>query len=161
MNAPFAISPGEIIEREPDPIEIASRPCELCGCTIEDLEELIYLRAADLIAEWERADRAIAADIGVGKDTVRRARDQGDAGASPDEDRVGLDGKSYPAKQKPKPSEEPRRRAEPYRPPESTVQAFWYVTRNHDADYLVAWLAKHPADRPHLFRIWKAKRCST
>jgi hypothetical protein len=116
-------------EREPDPIEIGPRPCQLCGCTIEDLEELIYLRAADLIAEWERADPR---------------------------DRWRHTGETAP-----KPSEEPRRRAEPYRPPESTVQAFWYVTRNHDADYLAAWLAKHPADRPHLFRIWKAKRCST
>ena len=39
---------------EPAPIEI--EPCELCGCAIEDLEELIYLRAADLIAQWERND---------------------------------------------------------------------------------------------------------
>jgi hypothetical protein len=60
-----------------------------------------------------------------------------------------------------KPRPEPPRRAEPFRPAESTVQAFWYVARNHDADYLAAWLAKHPDDRPHLFRIWKAKRCST
>jgi hypothetical protein len=42
------------VDIEPDPIEI--EPCELCGCAIEDLEELIYLRAADLIAQWERAD---------------------------------------------------------------------------------------------------------
>ncbi len=41
---------------EPEPIEIDPRACALCGYTIEDLEELIYLRAADLIAEWERAD---------------------------------------------------------------------------------------------------------
>jgi hypothetical protein len=56
MNAPFAISPGEAIEREPDPIEIDPQSCETCGCTIEDFEELIYLRAADLIAQWECAD---------------------------------------------------------------------------------------------------------
>ena len=36
------------------PIEIER--CEQCGCAIEDLEELIYLRAADLIAQWECAD---------------------------------------------------------------------------------------------------------
>jgi hypothetical protein len=41
-------------ELEPDPLEI--EPCELCGCAIEDLEELIYLHAADLVAQWERAD---------------------------------------------------------------------------------------------------------
>src|SRR5437016_9814027 len=49
MNA--IISPDQI---ESESIEI--EPCELCGCAIEDFEELIYLRAADLIAQWERAD---------------------------------------------------------------------------------------------------------
>jgi hypothetical protein len=58
----------------------------------------------------------------------------------------------------PKISAEPRRR-EAYRPAESTVQAFWYVARNHGADYLAAWLAQHPDDRPHLFKLWKAKQC--
>jgi hypothetical protein len=58
MNAPFAPAPdlpAEHVEREPDPLAI-DPPCELCGYVIEDLEELIYLRAADLIAQWERAD---------------------------------------------------------------------------------------------------------
>jgi hypothetical protein len=60
-----SIAPAGI---EPDPLEIEPAPaiesapiemkplCELYGYTIEDLEELIYLRAADLIAQWERAD---------------------------------------------------------------------------------------------------------
>jgi hypothetical protein len=30
--------------------------CELCGCAIEDFEAVIYLRAADLVAQWERDD---------------------------------------------------------------------------------------------------------
>jgi hypothetical protein len=37
-----------------DPIEIER--CERCGCAIEDLEELIFLRAADLLTQWELAD---------------------------------------------------------------------------------------------------------
>jgi hypothetical protein len=36
------------------PIEVEH--CELCGCTIEDFEEVIYLRAVDLLAQWERGD---------------------------------------------------------------------------------------------------------
>ena len=36
--------------------EASPAPCELCGQTIEDVEELIYLRASDLVAQWERAD---------------------------------------------------------------------------------------------------------
>jgi hypothetical protein len=41
---------------EPEPIEIDPPTCEHCGCVIEDLEELIYLRAADLVTQWELAD---------------------------------------------------------------------------------------------------------
>jgi hypothetical protein len=57
------------------------------------------------------------------------------------------------------PTHRPQPRPPPYRPPASTVDAFWYVVRQHDADYLARWLARHPADRPHLFKLWKAKRC--
>jgi hypothetical protein len=39
---------AEPLMREPDPIKIDPRPCKLCGYAIEDLEELIYLGAADL-----------------------------------------------------------------------------------------------------------------
>jgi hypothetical protein len=52
---------------------------------------------------------------------------------------------------------EPQRRPEPYWPAESTVQAFWYVARNHDADYLARWLADQPADAPYLLKIWERK----
>jgi hypothetical protein len=30
--------------------------CEQCGCIIEDLEEIIFARAADLLMQWELAD---------------------------------------------------------------------------------------------------------
>jgi hypothetical protein len=54
----------------------------------------------------------------------------------------------------------PPHRPEPYRPAESTVAAFRYVVSLDDPDYLAAWLAKHPADAPHLLKIWKARQCS-
>jgi hypothetical protein len=44
----------DLPEIEPASTEVEG--CELCGCAIEDLEELIYLRAADLVAQWERGD---------------------------------------------------------------------------------------------------------
>ena len=134
MNAPFCTAPGETIE--PEPIEIDPRPCQLCGLTV---------------------DRHIMVDDGDGP--IFFCADQGD--------QIGEDPPPWfeAAVLQPEMAEprhpEPRRRPEPYRPPQSTVDAFWYVTRNHDADYLAVWLDKHPADRPHLFRIWKAKRCST
>jgi hypothetical protein len=118
MNAltPAAIEPAQIeIER-----------CELCGCAIEDLEELIYLRAADLVRQWELNDP---------RDRWR-----------------------HTGERRPFVTAEARPR-ESYTPPQSTVDAFQYVLRLDDPDYLARWLADHPADAPALFEIWKSKSC--
>ena len=64
---------------------------------LEDRRPGIVIRA---IAENPAmSDRAIAAEIGVGKDTVRRARNATGADA-PVATRTGRDGKSYPARPK-------------------------------------------------------------
>lgn len=56
-------------------------------------------RAKEAIAASpSKSDRAIAADIGVSRETVRQAR-EGDNDLSPDT-RTGQDGKQYPAKTK-------------------------------------------------------------
>jgi len=44
-----------------------------------------------------------------------------------------------------------------YSTPQSTVDAFLYVVRLGDADYLSRWLAQHPLDAPHLLKIWERK----
>jgi hypothetical protein len=114
---------------EIDQIKIDPRPCELCGCTIEDLEELIYLRAADLIAEWERADPR------------DRWRHTGEA-PPPDSVRNG-------------PAPEPCRQST--RPAQSTIDAFLHLAR-HNRSRLAAWLANHPQDvRGELFKLWESK----
>jgi hypothetical protein len=56
MNAPLSMPISGATEIEADPIEIDPPTCEQCGCVIEDLEALIYLCAADLVTQWERAD---------------------------------------------------------------------------------------------------------
>jgi hypothetical protein len=48
----------------------------------------------------------------------------------------------------------------PYRTPQSTIDAFWYVVRLDDPDYLARWLALHSADAPHLHEIW-GRICTT
>ena len=108
------------------PIEIER--CEQCGCAIEDLEELIYLRAADLIAQWERADP---------RDCWRHT------GEHP-----------------PRTVETPRAAAQPSRPPQATIDAFWSVVRTKDADGIAEWLTNHPMDEKYLQKIWEQK-CST
>ena len=117
---------AEPLMREPEPIEIDPRPCELCGYAIEDLEELIYLRAADLIAQWERTDS---------RDCWRHT------GEHP-----------------PRTIETPRAAAKP--PPQSTVDAFWYVVRLDDPDYLARWLEQHPLDASALCKLWEGKNAS-
>jgi hypothetical protein len=114
------------IEIEPDdPIEIDPRSCDLCGCTIDDLEEVIYLRADDLIAEWERADP---------RDCWRHTGEQA-----------------------PRPVEPARASTQPYRTPQSTIDAFFLILRRGDQDYLTRWLAQHPLDALNLHRLWEAK----
>jgi hypothetical protein len=44
-----------------------------------------------------------------------------------------------------------------YRTPQSTVDAFFFVLRKGDADYLSRWLVGHPLDAPHLLKIWERK----
>ncbi len=45
----------------------------------------------------------------------------------------------------------------PYRTPQSTVDAFWYVVRNESPARLKCWLAEHPDDSGYLERLWEAK----
>lgn len=44
-----------------------------------------------------------------------------------------------------------------YAPADSTVDAFAFVLRLGDPAYLAAWLASHPADAPHLMKLYEAK----
>jgi hypothetical protein len=133
----------DIAELEPDPLEIDSRPCGECGCTIdrhqrvdtpegpeffcEDIEIQIHLAAADLVRQWELADR----------------RDRW----------------KHTGEQPPKASDQRTAAKQSYRTPQSTIDAFLYVVSLRDRDYLGKWLARHPADRAELLRIWKGKRC--
>ena len=69
-----------------------------CNCGAEYIRAGAFAAKA-VAANPDKSDRAIAAEIGVGKDTVRRAR-QGGANA-PTDKRTGKDGKSYPARKMP------------------------------------------------------------
>jgi hypothetical protein len=51
-----------------------------------------------------------------------------------------------------------RLQAQPYRTPQSTIDAFWYVTRLDDPEYLKRWLSQHPRDVALLQKLWEAKQ---
>jgi hypothetical protein len=105
--------------------QLAPSTCERCGCVIEDWEELIHLRAADLVTQWELAD---ARDAWQHTGAKRR-----------------------------RPTPAPTPRSQAYATPQSVIDAFLHVARNHDADYVAKWLAKHPEDIATLTKHWEAK----
>jgi hypothetical protein len=49
----------------------------------------------------------------------------------------------------------------PYRTPEATISAFWYLTTLNDPERLKAWLADRPLDAPALLKLWKARKNGT
>jgi hypothetical protein len=69
-----------------------------CNCGVSYVAKSI--RAAEAIkANPGKSDRAIAADLGIGKNTVMRARQAGPDGP-PEHERIGRDGKSYSIRQR-------------------------------------------------------------
>jgi hypothetical protein len=54
----------------------------------------------------------------------------------------------------------PPRGPEPYRTPQSVVDAFFYVLKTKDAAGIAEWLAAHPQDERYLQKILEQK-CST
>jgi hypothetical protein len=91
----------------------------------EEIERLIYLRACDLVQQWELADP---------RDRWR-----------------------YTGEQRPRTIEPAPTGAQPYRTPQATIDAFWYVASLDDPDYLKRWLAGHSRDVAALQKLWEAK----
>jgi hypothetical protein len=122
---------------ELDPIEIDQRSCELCGRTIDQHEcidhgegpEFYCYAGDDIVRLWEIADP---------RDRWRHT------GESPPD--IGS-------------RSEQIFRPEPYRTPQSTIDAFWYVERLDDPEHLARWLTDHPRDADFLLKLWKAKQC--
>src|SRR5438477_11434483 len=63
----------------------------------------------------------------------------------------------WPVLVNPQPDKSAKPTAAPYRTPQSVIDAFLYVARNHDAEYLARWLEDHPRDIATLNKLWEAK----
>ena len=46
----------------------------------------------------------------------------------------------------------------PYRTPQSTIDAFWYLVRLNDPARLKAWLQDRPQDRPTLLKLYEERK---
>jgi hypothetical protein len=135
-----AISP---IELDPDPIEIDSRDCELCGCRINRHERidgdegpLFFCLPPDEmdLDELERRVELIR-QVEVAAIFAR------------------LEAMDDPSKRLP-----PRAAPEPYRPAASTVSAFLYLVGLDDLDRLESWLLTRPKDAPTLLKLLENKK---
>jgi hypothetical protein len=151
-----AISP---IEVDPDPIEIDPRPCEWCGLKIDRHQMIDSGEGPEFfcfdfapeelsLAELERRDELrfqeeVAAmvarmELADPRDRWRHTGEQPPARINSNEEFI----------------------SSPYRTPQSTIDAFWYVVRLGDPEYLIGWLARHPLDAPVLHELWERKNAS-
>jgi hypothetical protein len=123
---------------EPDSID--PRPCMLCGCGISE-HEMVDDGEGPIFLCPELDDTA--ADI------VRRW-----------ELSDSRDSWKHTGEQRPRMAATPRPAVQPYRPAQSTVDAFLFVVCTKDAAGITEWLADHPRDERYLQKIWEQK-CST
>jgi hypothetical protein len=130
-----------------DPIAIDPRPCELCGLTINQ-HELIDDGDGPIFYCSDLSPDEMDLDELERRAELRRQEEVAAILARWD----AMDAIDPPAKAP------PLRKPEPYRTPQSTIDAFWYVVGLNDPDRLKAWLLNHPKDAPHLHKLWKAKR---
>ena len=132
-----AISPIEI---EPDPLAIDRRPCELCGLTIDrhrmvdhgEGPEFYCYPDDDIVTRWELADP---------RDAWRHTGEPPPPASVRNSDISG----------------KPASAAKPYRTPQATIDAFWYVVRLADPERLAAWLDDHPKDEFFLLNLLEGK----
>jgi hypothetical protein len=125
---------------EPDPIEIDSRPCGLCGRTIDQHEcvddgegpEFYCFPDDDILTRWELADV---------RDAWRHTGEPPPPASVRNSDIT------------------PSRPVAPahYRTPQATRDAFWFVVNLCDPERLKAWLADHPRDARHLLKLLEGK----
>jgi hypothetical protein len=140
---------------EPDPIEIDARPC-VCGYTIDrhrqvDTPEGPEFFCVDLPPDemtLDELNEALEQEIMLRTADLVRQWDLADP-----RDRWKHTGEPPPDIGIPTTTA----KVQPYRTPQSTIDAFWYVVRLDDPTYLKSWLAQHQLDAPHLHRLWEAK----
>jgi hypothetical protein len=126
------------------PRQIDPRACQLCGLTI-DRHEMVDDGEGPLF---------FCADLSPDEMTLleleRRAelRRQEEVAAI----LARMDAMNGPAEQPSAP-----RASAPYRPAQSTVDAFWYVVSLRDPERFKAWLAARPDDAPFLLKLLESK----
>jgi hypothetical protein len=140
LPGPVAISPEQI---ELDPIELDPRPCEFCGLTID---------RHDMVDHGEGPE-FFCADLSPDEMTLLELERRAELRRQEEVKAIiarweAMDEEIARRKVAP-PAGEP----EPYRPAQSTVDAFRFVAATGDVARLKAWLADRPKDAPLLLDL--------
>ena len=130
---------ASLLEREPEPIELDPRPCELCGRTIDQHElidqgegpEFFCYPDDDIVKLWELVDP---------RDAWRHTNELPPPASVRNSDITAT-----------------AARPDYYRTPQSTADAFWFVVNLCDPVRLKAWLHDHPRDARHLLKLLESK----
>ena len=136
-----AMSPGQF---ELDPIELDPRPCELCGLTIDRHHMVDDGEGPQFFCDNLSPDEMTLPEL-ERRAELRRQEDIAAILASWIEP---VDAPSViPADREPP----------PYRPAQSTVDAFRLVVAAGDVGHLKAWLGDRPKDAPFLLDLLESK----
>jgi hypothetical protein len=136
MNAPLATINLDLLEIDP-------RPCGLCGLTIDRHEMVDHGEGPEFFCidyypeELSLSELERRAELRA-QEEIAWIVAQMEAADPPYE---------------PPPPAEPQ----PYRTPQATVDAFWYVVRLADPAQLAAWLDDHPKDEFFLLNLLERK----
>jgi hypothetical protein len=129
---------------EPDPIEIDPRPCGECGLTINRHERIDTPEGPEFRCLNLHPDEMTLIELERRVELIRQIEVA--------EIFARLEEMDNPSKRLPAPRE-----PKPYRTPQSTVDAFWYVVRQDDTAKLEDWLAAHPRDAGYLVKRLEEK----
>jgi hypothetical protein len=137
-----AISRG-LFHPVPEPIEIDPRPCLLCGLMI-DRHEMV-----------DDADGPLFYCLDLSPDEMTLLELERRAELRRQEEVATILAR-MDAMNGPYECPSPRKPA-PYRPAQSTIDAFWYVVSLRDPERFKAWLADRPQDMPFLLELLETK----
>jgi hypothetical protein len=130
---------------EPAPINLDPRPCELCGLTIDRHEQI----------DTPEGPEFYCADLSPDEMTLDELERRAELRR---QEEVAAIIARWEAQDALAPCEPlPPREPEPYRPAQSTVDAFWFVVGLRDPQRFKAWLADRPKDTPFLLQILESK----
>jgi hypothetical protein len=140
MNAPLAPINSDLLDLDP-------RPCELCGLMIDRHEMVDHgdgplFFCADILPDEMTLDELERRAELIRQEEVAAIF-------------ARLEAMDDPSRRLP-----PADARSPYRTPQSTVDAFFYVVSLDDPARLAGWLADHPRDKAFLRQILENK-CSS